>query len=189
MTIKIPTCFSYPDDMGKLTSKSPEWHFRAFILWHLLPPKISMEGIGWLLGQSDGAVEKTAKRLGWESRRSMRVKDRQEVKKKIKEISNPAPVLIKNGIDIDGNIPRVSLIRIIKFVEYQVMEGARSSNPHTMNGWLSTLAGLDAAQRARKTRILDKITKNSVKVYIPQQDPIPTMDVEDAQIIPDPVVF
>lgn len=176
-----------PETMAKSSS---EWHFRAYVLWSILPPKTTSAGLAWLLGKPEDAIEALARRFKWKSRRDMRKESKEEEKKsKKKALAVPPPRLNKTLIDIDGNIPKVSLIRIIKFVEYQVMEGARSNCPLTMNAWLSTLSGLDAAQRARKTRQIESIKKDTVKIYMPKQDQTPDIDIEDAKIVPPPVEF
>ena len=193
MTIKFPNTFSAILPDIKTLESGTEWHFKAFILWHLIPPEVHADGLAWLLGHGIDAMEKLKVKFGWPSRCEMRKEAKKQKKSASKErspaISKVQPSLNKRLMDIDGDIPKVNLLRLIKFVEFQIEQGARDSSPGAMNNWLSTLAGLDAAQRARQTRRIESIKKDSIKIYMPAQDPIPDIDIEDAKIVPPPVAF
>jgi hypothetical protein len=106
-----------------------------------------------------------------------------------KALDHP-PIDKKGKIIFDGDIPKVSLTRLIKWVEYKAEEAAVDlQDSGKMNGWLLSLAGIDTAIRARKSRQIERIKKDSVKIYLPKMDPIPDMDVEELKPIPDPVAF
>lgn len=191
MAAEIPPCFSPPPISGKLATSGADWHFRAWVLWHLIPPKVPMSGLAWLLGQTEKALERVRAKQSWPSRKNMRMESKEAAQKKEKEASMPTVRLNQNKNDLifEGEIPRVSLTKLVKFVELMAKEAALAGKPGEMGSWLCNLAGIDGAIRARKTRQIDKITKDTVKIYLPAQDPIPAMDIEEAQVVAAPVVF
>lgn len=191
MTCEIHTQFSAiipPQSMAK--SMTP-WHFKAYVLWNLLPTRVTADGVGWLLGQSRSAIERLVDRFEWKSRREMRKETKEEAKKAKQEKLNPAPIAYKkdNEILFEGAIPRVSMKQLIKWVEWKAKEAAVGDSPTVMNSWLVSLAGIDAAIRARRTRQIDRVKKDSVKVYLPIEDHTHPLDIEDAKIVPPPVEF
>jgi hypothetical protein len=189
MKEKIPPCFSVDEIHKSITKNSPDWYLRAWVAWTILPPKASVAGIAWLLGVEDDALEKTARRLQWGSRREMRTAARESSAKE-KKVPLPAPIRKGNDIIFSGEIPRVSLIRLIKWVEYKAKEAAVDlQDSSKMNGWLVSLAGIDAAIRARKNRHIERVKKDSVRIYLPKMDPAPEMDIEELKPIPQPVEF
>ena len=188
MPAEFPPCFPEQDYPHNITDKSPEWYCRAFFLYNILPPKFPVKVIGWLLDKEEDAVEKTARRLQWKSRKEMRIAAK-ESDAKTKKPTVPAPIRKGNDIIFNGDIPRVSLIKLIKWVEYKAQEAATDEDSALMNSWLCSLAGVDGAIRARKNRQIERIKKDSVKIYLPKMDPMPKEDMEELKPIPQPIEF
>ena len=191
MSDKIPVEFVDLPDIHNIKETCPDWYYRAFVAWNYIPAKIPVSGLAWLLGVKDDALEALPKRFGWKSRREMRRESKEcdAKQKQSKALSIPTPKKIGNEIVFDGPLEKVSLIKLIKWVELKAKEAALEEDSGKMNSWLLSLAGIDSAIRARKSRQIEKIKKDSVKIYLPKQDEIPAMDIEDAKIIPPPVEF
>lgn len=168
---------------GKWMGK--KWHSRAWALWHLLP-EIPTAGLAWLLGEREKTLEKTAQRQNWPSRLELRkkVRDKEQAGRVATELKRPLD-------DIEYNPPPVSLARMIRVIERRAELEMERGNPAFMAGWLSNLASVDSAIRARAARRSAAQTRGAVRVYLPKQDAHDPEDdaIEEAQVIPPPVVF
>ena len=87
--------------------------------------------------------------------------------------------------------PPVSLLRMVRVIERKAELEMERSNPVFMSAWLSNLASVDSAIRARAARRSAAQTKSAIRIYLPRQDaPQPVAsDAEDAVVVPPPVIF
>jgi len=163
------------------------WHIRAWALWHLLP-SVATPGLAWILGVQEDALEKAASMKGWPSRLVTRRQAAAEAKGQRVTAELAIPVTTP---ECEYDPPPVSLTRMVRVIERKAELEMERSNPVFMSAWLSNLAAVDSAIRARAARRSTAQAKSAVRIYLPRQDaPQPgTSDAEDAVVVPPPVVF
>ena len=165
----------------------PPWHIRAWALWHLLPA-VTTAALAWILGVHEDALERVAYQKSWPSRLVTRRQAAAEAQEQrmAKELAIPVTVP-----ECEYDPPPVSLTRMVRVIERKAELEMERSNPVSMSAWLSNLAAVDSAIRARAARRSTAQAKSAVRIYLPRQDaPQPgTSEAEDAVVVPPPVVF
>ena len=166
---------------------SHEWHARAWALWHLLPA-IPTPSLAWLLKVNENSLEKIATVRKWPSRLDMRRQAAAEAKGQRVTAELAIPVTTP---ECEYDPPPVSLTRMVRVIERKAELEMERSNPVFMSAWLSNLAAVDSAIRARAACRSTAQAKSAVRIYLPRQDaPQPgTSEAEDAVVVPPPVVF
>jgi hypothetical protein len=143
--------------------------------------------LAWILGANEDALEKAASK-GWPSRLDMRRKAEEE--ERGRKVATELKIPLSTP-ECEYNPPPVSLTRMVRVIERKAELEMERSNPVFMSAWLSNLAAVDSAIRARAARRSAAQMRGAVKVYLPRQDAHDPEDdaIEEAQVIPSPVEF
>jgi len=141
------------------------------------------------LGVQEDALERVARgKKDWPSRLDMRRQVAAEAKgqRMVAELAIPVTVP-----ECEYDPPPVSLLSMVRVIERKAELEMERSNPVFMSAWLSNLASVDSAIRARAARRSAAQTKSAIRIYLPRQDaPQPeASDAEDAVVVPPPVIF
>ena len=140
------------------------------------------------MGVQEDALERTARgKKDWPSRLDMRKQVAAEAKgqRMVAELAIPVTVP-----ECEYDPPPVSLLRMVRVIERKAELEMERSNPVFMSAWLSNLASVDSAIRARAARRSAAQTKSAIRIYLPRQDaPQVASDAEDAVVVPPPVIF